>query len=148
MELIIIILGLILDRMTKIWAMNRLLGKEDIVIIKNIFSFSYVENRGAAFGIFQGKVNILAIVTILAIIGMAFFLIKYRPESILGRVSIAMILSGAIGNFIDRVWYKYVVDFIMFHYKDVYYFPNFNIADMLVVIGTGLLALYIIKDVK
>jgi signal peptidase II len=148
MELIIIILGLILDRITKLWAMNRLLGREDIVIIKNIFSFSYVENRGAAFGILQGKTNILAIVTILAIAGMAFFLIKYRPDSLLCRVSISMIISGAIGNFIDRVWYKYVVDFIMFHYKDVYYFPNFNIADMLVVIGTGLLALYIIKDVK
>jgi signal peptidase II len=148
MELIIIIVGLILDRITKLWAMNRLLGKEDIVIIKNIFSFSYVENRGAAFGILQGKVSILAIVTILAILGMAYFLIKYRPDSILCRVSIAMILSGAIGNFIDRVWYKYVVDFIMFHYKEVYYFPNFNIADTLVVVGTGLLSLYIIKDVK
>jgi signal peptidase II len=148
MEIIIIILGLIVDRITKLWAMNRLLGREDIVIIKDIFSFSYVENRGAAFGILQGKVNILAIVTILAIAGMFYFLIKYRPESMLCRISIAMILSGAIGNFIDRVWYKYVVDFIMFHYKEVYYFPNFNIADTLVVIGTGLLALYIIKDVK
>lgn len=148
MEIIIIILGLIVDRITKLWAMNKLLGREDIVIIKDIFSFSYVENRGAAFGILQGKVNVLAIVTILAIVGMFYFLIKYRPESILCRISIAMILSGALGNFIDRVWYKYVVDFIMFHYKDVYYFPNFNIADTLVVIGTGLLVLYIIKDVK
>lgn len=148
MEIIIIIIGLILDRITKLWAMNKLLGREDIVIIKNIFSFSYVENRGAAFGVFQGNVNILAIVTIAAIAGMFYFLIKYRPESKLCRISIAMILSGAIGNFIDRVWYKYVVDFIMFHYKDVYYFPNFNIADTLVVIGTALLALYIIKDVK
>jgi signal peptidase II len=148
MELIIVIVGLILDRITKIWAINRLLGAEDIVVIKNIFSFSYVENRGAAFGIFQGKVNILAIITLAAIGGMIYFLIKYKPDSMLCRISIAMILSGAIGNLIDRVWYKHVVDFIMFHYKDIYYFPNFNIADMLVVIGTGLLSIYIIKDVK
>jgi signal peptidase II len=59
---------------------------------------------------------------------------------------LALIISGAVGNLIDRFVYRYVVDFIMLHYKDVYYFPTFNVADMLVVVGTFLLAICILKD--
>jgi signal peptidase II len=146
LELIIIIAGLILDRISKIWAVNTLEGKEDIVVIKDIFSFSHLQNRGAAFGIFQNKVYMLAIVTSIVILAMIYYMIKHRPKSRLLRISMALVISGAIGNLIDRVVYKYVVDFIMLHYKDVYYFPTFNVADMCVVFGTILLALCIIKD--
>ena len=55
-----------------------------------------------------------------------------------------MIISGAFGNLFDRIVYKYVVDFILCHYKDVYYFPTFNVADMFVTCGTVLLAVYLI----
>lgn len=146
MEILIIILGLILDRITKVWALKDLNNLPDVVVIKNIFSFSYLENRGAAFGIFQNKVLILSMVTSVVILGMLYFLYKYKPQSKLLRISLAMIISGAVGNLIDRFTYKYVVDFIMLHYKEVYYFPTFNIADMLVVCGTILLAFCIIKD--
>lgn len=145
---IIIIIGFILDRITKVWAVNTLSGKGDIIILKDIFSFSYVENRGAAFGFFQNKVILLSIITFLVVCGIIYYLLKYKPKSILFRISVSLILAGALGNFFDRITYKYVVDFILFHYKDVYYFPNFNIADTMVVIGTFLLALYIIKDVE
>jgi signal peptidase II len=148
MEILIIIIGLILDRFTKLWAVKALKGQNDFIIIKDFFDFSYVENRGAAFGIFQNRVIILSIVTLIVISGMIFYLIKHRNDSILFKISLALIIGGAIGNLIDRMYYKYVVDFIMFHYKDIYYFPNFNVADMMVVVGTALLALYIIKDVK
>jgi signal peptidase II len=146
MEILIIFIGLVIDRITKIWALNRLTEGRDIVIIKNLFSFSYLENRGAAFGIFQNKVLPLAIVTSAVILGMIYFLVKYKPASKLLRYSLALIISGAIGNLIDRFTYKYVVDFILLHYKDVYYFPTFNVADMLVVCGTFLLSICILKD--
>jgi signal peptidase II len=148
MEFIIIIVGLVLDRITKIWAGGFLMKVQEIVIIKDIFSFSYLENRGAAFGIFQNKVMILSFITILVILGMIFYLVKYRPASKLLKTSIALIISGALGNLFDRLYYKYVVDFIMFHYKDAYYFPTFNVADMMVVIGTALLVLYLLKEDK
>lgn len=146
LEIIIIILGIILDRVTKIWAHNSLAKISEIVIIKDIFSFSYLENRGAAFGILQNKVDFLSIVTLIIILVIVYYLFRYKPLSRLMRISLSLIVSGAVGNFIDRVSYKYVVDFIMFHYKDAYYFPTFNIADILVVVGTALLAIYLIKE--
>ncbi|KZL94187.1 signal peptidase II [Clostridium magnum] len=146
MEILIIVLGLFFDRITKIWALNTLIKVPEIVLIKDFFSFSYLENRGAAFGIFQNKVLFLSLITFIIMLAIVYYLIKYKPNSKLLRISLALILSGAIGNLIDRVGYKYVVDFIMIHYKDEYYFPTFNVADMLVVIGTALLAIYLMKE--
>ncbi|MEA4826645.1 MAG: signal peptidase II, partial [Clostridium sp.] len=104
--------------------------------------------RGAAFGIFQGKVFLLTAVTLLVVIGMIYYLIKYKPDSKVLRLSFALIISGAIGNLYDRVFYKYVVDFILLHYRDIYYFPTFNVADMLVVVGTFLLAICVLREGK
>lgn len=147
MEILIIVLGFILDRLSKIWAMKSLSGKDDIVIIKDIFSFSYVENRGAAFGFFQDKVILLSIITLLVLCGIVYFMYKSKAKSKLLNISLSLIVGGALGNLFDRVYNKYVIDFIMFHYK-THVFPNFNVADMMVVTGTGLLAIYLLKDVK
>lgn len=146
MEFIIIIAGILLDRITKIWAASSLLGNGDIVVIKGFFSLSYLENRGAAFGIFQNRVYLLAAVTIIVLLGMVYYMLRYKPESRLLKISFAFIISGALGNLYDRLSYNYVVDFLMFHYKEVYYFPSFNVADMLVVSGTALMLLYLIKE--
>lgn len=146
MEVIIIFLGLLLDRLSKIWALNSLKENDGIVLIKDFFKLEYLENRGAAFGIMQNKLIFLSLFTFLIICGMIYYLIKYRPKSIFQRISFAFIISGAIGNLFDRVFYKYVVDFILVHYKDIYYFPTFNVADMLVVVGTIVLAISIVKE--
>ncbi|EPY2305787.1 signal peptidase II [Clostridium sporogenes] len=146
MEIIILILGIVLDRISKIWALNTLASGKDIVIIKNLFSLSYLENRGAAFGIFQNRLIFLSLITAIVILGVAYFIVKYKPTSKLLKISLSLIISGAIGNLIDRIYYKFVVDFIMLHYKDAYFFPTFNVADTLVVIGTILLAIYILKE--
>lgn len=144
--IIVLILGIFLDRISKIWALNTLASGRDIVVIKNLFTFSYLENRGAAFGIFQNRLIFLSLITAIVILGVVYFIVKYKPTSKLLKISLSLIISGAIGNLIDRIYYKFVVDFIMLHYKDVYYFPTFNVADMLVVIGTVLLAIYILKE--
>lgn len=146
LEWLIIIFGLIADRVSKLWALGSLKNVDNITIIKNYFAFEYLENRGAAFGILQNKLWLLAIVTMLVIGGMIFYLVKYKPNSKILRVAMAMIISGAIGNLIDRIYYKYVVDFILVHYKDVYYFPTFNVADILVSVGTFFLIISILKD--
>lgn len=146
MEIIIIIIVNIIDRLSKIWALKTLKDNNDVVIIKNIFSLSYLENRGAAWGIFQGKTNFLLIITVFVIMGIIYFIFKYKPKNKLIRISLSFIIGGAIGNMYDRLVNKYVVDFIYFHYKDVYSFPTFNVADMSVVIGTILLALCLLKD--
>lgn len=145
MEIIVIFLGLLLDRLSKIWALSALKESNGIILIKDFFSFEYLENRGAAFGILQNRVILLALFTLIVILGMVYYIIKYRPKSKLLRISFAMIISGALGNLYDRLFYKYVVDFILIHFKDVYNFPTFNVADMLVVVGTFILAISIVK---
>lgn len=146
MEVAIIILGIVLDRVTKLWAVKTLSSGNDIVIIKNFFQFSYLENSGAAFGIFRDKILFLTATTLIVVSATLFYLFKFKPTSKLIRISLALIISGAIGNLIDRIQYKYVVDFILFHYKDIYYFPTFNVADILVSVGTILLAIFVIKE--
>lgn len=150
MTLAIIIFGIIADRITKILAVNSLKDSSDVTVIKNYFEFQYVENRGAAFGIFQGKQYILSVITMLIIGGMIYYLYFYKnkPQSKLLKISLALIIGGALGNLYDRLNYSYVIDFVSLHYRDVYYWPNFNIADILVVVGTILMSLFIIKDVK
>ncbi|MFT5871312.1 MAG: signal peptidase II [Clostridium sp.] len=146
MELLIIFLGLLLDRSAKIWALSSLKEKDGIILIKDFFKLEYLENRGAAFGILQNKLMLLALFTLLIVSGMIYYLIVYKPKSKFLRLSFALIISGALGNLYDRIFYKYVVDFILVHYKEVYYFPTFNIADSLVVVGTLILAISIVKD--
>ena len=145
MEIIVVFLGLLLDRLSKMWAISDLSGNSGIILIKDIFGLEYLENRGAAFGILQNKTILLAIVTLFVILGMIYYIIAYKPKSKFVRLSFAMIISGALGNLYDRLFYKYVVDFILLHYKDIYYFPTFNIADMLVVLGTCILMISIMK---
>lgn len=146
LTLIIIVLGLSLDRLSKIWAISSLKGNEGIVIIKNFFGLDYLENRGAAFGMLQNHKWLFIIITSIVVLIMLVYLYKTKPTFKLTYISMAMIMSGAIGNLIDRVYYSYVVDFILVHYKDVYYFPTFNVADMLVCVGTFFLLICILKD--
>ncbi|WP_026881292.1 signal peptidase II [Clostridium akagii] len=146
MEILIIIFVNIIDRITKIWATKQLIGGNDLIVIKNIFDFSYLENRGAAWGIFSGKVNLLLIMTVIIVVGIIFYLLKYKPKSRVMRIALSLIIGGAIGNMYDRGIYQHVVDFIHFHYKDVYNFPTFNFADMCVVVGTLLLILSLLRD--
>ena len=146
MEVSIILLGILIYRMAKILAFQTLAQGFQIVVIKDMFSFLYLENRGAAFGILQNKLYFLTIVTIIVVTGMIYYMVKYRSESIIARISLSLIVSGALGNLIDRLFYGYVVDFISIHFKDIYYFPVFNVADVLVVAGTLLLLFYLLKE--
>ena len=143
----IIIIGLVLDYFTKIWAVDTLKGKADITVIEGFFDLSYLENRGAAFGIFQGRAYLLAAVTLVIMGILLFNYYKAKKKTWLLTVSTGLILTGAVGNLIDRVRFGFVVDFISWHWKDVYYFPSFNVADICITIGTGLLVLYILKEV-
>lgn len=144
---LIFTLGLVLDYFTKIWAIAVLKGQPDIEVIEGFFTLSYLENRGAAFGIFQGRVMLLAIVTIL-VMGLLFYhYLREKNPSKLFIFSHGLILTGAFGNLLDRLRYGFVVDFISWHWKEAYYFPTFNMADVFVTVGTGLLIIYIIKEV-
>ncbi|MDO5689387.1 MAG: signal peptidase II [Tissierellia bacterium] len=140
-----------MDQYTKYLAYNHLRGGEPKLIIEKLLEFSYVENRGAAFGILQGKSWFFLIVTFLVCIILTYYLVRYYDEmSILTKLCLILIMAGAIGNLIDRIARGFVVDFIFVRFWGYYDFPLFNVADMAVVIGSiGLMLLILFsKEVK
>lgn len=148
MEILIIIIGILADRISKNLAINHLSGGKSISLIKDFFTLEYLQNPGAAFGMLKNKVVFLIILTLVVILGMLYYLIKNRKESIIQSVSLSLIICGAIGNLYDRIYYNYVIDFIKVHYKEIWAFPTFNVADICVTVGTILLGIYVLKEVK
>lgn len=108
-----------------------------------MLSFTYVENRGAAFGMMTGKQIFLIVVTIVALI---YLIYKYykdvrKSKDKLLKAGFILIISGAIGNLIDRIFLGYVIDFIKLEFID---FPVFNFADIYVSIGCIIISFYIL----
>ena len=133
------IIGLIaIDQWTKIWAVRTLGSGTDLYLWKDVFHLHYISNDGAAWGMFSGKQSFLILLTFLIILGMAYYMIRLPKTKwgTWGKVAFVLIISGAIGNLIDRIHLGYVRDFLYFILID---FPVFNVADILVVCGTGLL---------
>lgn len=141
--LLIFISGVALDQFTKYMACTHLKGKEAVVLMKNVFELRYLENRGAAFGMFQGQKYIFLIIGVLMLLAGTYFYVRMpfeRRYSYL-RYCIICIMTGAVGNMIDRVFYNYVVDFFYFSLID---FPIFNVADIYVTVTTVILLLLIL----
>ena len=137
---IIIIALICIDQFSKYLALNYLKLEGSIPVIQNIFHLTYVENRGAAFGMFQNNQIVFIIVAVVASIVGLYYIYK-KKLNLLGNISIVLIISGAIGNLIDRVRLGFVVDYFDFRFIWDYVF---NVADVFVVVGTILLCIYII----
>lgn len=140
-EIIVAIL-IVLDQIIKYWALNYLQRVESISIINNVFNLTYVENRGAAFGMLQNNQIIFIIVAAIASCYGLYYLHTKKVNNI-GKVGIILIISGAIGNLIDRIRLGFVVDYLDFH---IIWSYVFNLADCFVVVGTILLCIYIITS--
>jgi len=136
--------SIILDQLTKLWSVAVLKDGGSVKIIGDFLRFTYAENRGAAFSILQNQRWFFIIVTIIMLLVLAYIYFKTKNITNLSRFSIAMIAGGAIGNFIDRFRFGYVVDFIDVRFGSFYNFPIFNIADSFVVCGTILMIFLIL----
>ena len=139
----IISAGIVLDQLTKLLAVRFLLPIDTCPIINDVLHLTYAENRGAAFGILADNRWVFLIISTVAILAMAFYLFSGLSEGRLWGISLAMIISGGIGNMIDRVALGYVVDFIDFRLIN---FAIFNGADSFVCVGAGLLMLSLVLD--
>lgn len=137
-----------LDQITKLIAENNLYGKKDFVIIKDVLTFTYLRNNGSAFGMFSGKINAFIVLTIIITVIITYVVIrlpltkKYMPM----YAVCTMLVAGAAGNFIDRVRFGYVRDFIYFKLIN---FPVFNVADCYVTISVAIfivLILFVYKE--
>lgn len=131
-----------LDQWTKFLAVKHLKDQAEIALLPNVLYLKYLENRGAAFGIFQGKKIFLLFLTSLVLLGIGYLLWKLPEEKkfrYLKWISF-LVVSGGIGNMIDRIRLQYVVDFIYFSPID---FPIFNVADIYVTVSMILLFLLV-----
>lgn len=142
---VLIIIGLVaIDQITKIIARTFLQPRGSIQIIKDFFHFTYVENKGGAWGIFGGNLTLFIVITIISLGAMIFFFKDFNLKADpLYSISLCLLIAGTIGNFIDRIIFKYVTDFLDF-YIFGYDFPVFNVADICIVIGVGLLVVKIL----
>jgi signal peptidase II len=116
-----------------------MLEGDSIALLYDFLHITYVKNRGVAFGMFQGKINIISLVTIAAIIGIIIYLSKnLKKGNILENFAYSFILSGAIGNMFDRIFRGFVVDMIDF--RGLWTFV-FNFADVWINVGVALILL-------
>ena len=140
----VILLGIVLDQLTKWLAVKFLEPIPTKPLIESVLHLTYVENRGAAFGMLANQrwiFILISSVTIIVLLGVLYA--GYLPNR-LYKISVAMIISGGIGNMIDRLALGYVVDFIDFRLIN---FAVFNGADSFVCVGAGLLVLALIFDI-
>ena len=143
--LAVIAVGIALDQLTKWLSVKYLAPIETLPIIKDVIHLTYVENRGAAFGMLANHRWVFIIISTVTIVFLLFILFSGRLSSNkLYTVSVAMIISGGIGNMIDRTLLGYVVDFIDFRLIN---FAVFNGADSFVCVGAGILMLALVLDV-
>lgn len=139
LEILIIVGVVLVDIATKVAA--ALFMRDEISIIDGVFSFYYVENTGASFGMLKGQRWLFVTLTLITLVAFGFWLIRAKGAHRLARISVCLIAGGAIGNMFDRIVYGYVRDFIYFKLIN---FPVFNIADSALTVGVILLAIYVL----
>ncbi|OLO40815.1 signal peptidase II [Alkalihalophilus pseudofirmus] len=142
---VIALVIILLDQWTKWIVVQSMEIGERISLIENFLYFTSHRNQGAAFGILQGQMWFFYIITVIVVGFIVYYIQKEAKSSWLLGISLGLILGGAIGNFIDRVFRGEVVDFID-TFIFTYNFPIFNVADSALCVGVALIFIKIIND--
>lgn len=143
---LIVVLGFTLDRLTKAIVVNNLSLNvfRQVEIIPNFLYFAYVRNTGGAWSILSNATWLLAIISVVAVVGITYYLFTKKPN-IHYFIAMSFIVSGGAGNLFDRIFYGSVIDFIE-TYPFGYNFPIFNVADIFVVCGSFYLIFYMLFE--
>ncbi len=139
--LIIAAVTVALDQISKYLVLQNIPLHGNVLVIPGLFHFTYVENKGAAFGILSDHRWVFMAVSVVAIAAFVFYIVKFCPKDKLLLISMSMIIGGGVGNMIDRVARGSVVDFIEVDFME---FAVFNVADIFVCVGCGLMILDVI----
>lgn len=131
----------IADQLIKYLVLNNIASTDTITVIPKVLQLVFVKNTGAAFSLFSGKTYVLSLVSIAVCVFVLWYLIKKKPQNRLLSVSLGMVLGGAAGNLIDRVFRNYVIDYAELCFVR---FPVFNLADVAITVGAVLLMIYVI----
>ena len=128
------IILIVIDIVIKLIISNNLILNQSISVINNFFYITYVKNTGVAWSILSGKINLIIVITLAIIILLIIYIFNKKSYGVLEIISYSMLLSGSIGNLIDRIIYGYVIDYLDFNILG-YDYPIFNFADICIVIG-------------
>ena len=142
--ILMIVALVVVDQVSKLMVHYLLAPVGSVDVIPNVFRFTYVENRGAAFGMLSEHRWVFMVLSTLAIGALLIYLWKFRPDSTLGCMALSMIIAGGIGNMLDRCYLGYVVDFLDFCAFPELWMWVFNVADVCVCVGGGLMVLWLI----
>ena len=135
----------LLDQIIKVFIQRNMHLNDQITIIPNFFSLYYVKNTGAAFSILEDNTIILIIISVIFICILNHFIKQEKELTKISIISFGMILGGIYGNLIDRIIYHAVIDFLSFQFFS-YSFPIFNVADIAITVGVGLLIINTLFD--
>lgn len=139
------IILIVIDIVIKLIISNNLILNQSISVINNFFYITYVKNTGVAWSILSGKINLIIVITLVIIMLLIIYIFNKKSYSVLEIISYSMLLSGSIGNLIDRIIYGYVIDYLDFNILG-YDYPIFNFADICIVIGIILILIFGGKD--
>jgi signal peptidase II len=141
--LVVTVLVIILDQLTKLWIHA---NQPQIQLLPGFLDLHYVENTRAIFGLLQTRPEVIIALGIAGVIVVLLFIHYFPPLTTLGTVSFALILSGAVGNLIDRIRFGYAIDFISMHLRDLFQWPAFNVADIALTVGIFAFIYYFYKS--
>lgn len=134
---------IVLDQLTKYLTVQNIPYREVTEWIPGFISFTHHRNTGAAWSILEGRMLFFYIITVIIVGVIIYYLHVYGRKDRLFGFALSLILGGAIGNFIDRLLFQYVVDMVRLDFIN---FPIFNVADMALTVGVGLMIIYLILD--
>ena len=142
-----------LDQLTKLYIHTNFYLGESITLIDNYFNFTYVRNTGAAFGMFRESSEVFRSVFFLSLPPLVMVIILYilwgvEDKDRLQTLALTCIFGGAIGNYVDRIRFGYVIDFLDLHFRHFYTWPAFNVADSFIVVGSLILPFILYKQYK
>lgn len=130
---------MLLDLFTKWFVFEKFEETGPVVLIPNVLGIICSENEGIVFGLAQGYNGIFVVLSFVALAAISWFYHSFNKSGFSTNIAFGMILSGAIGNLWDRIFYHHVRDFIDVHIGRLYHWPTFNLADSFICIGVGLL---------
>lgn len=137
--LIAVLIG---DQLSKYVIVTSLEIGEKYPIFDDFFNITYIHNPGAAFGMMEGRIWFFIIAALVVVAGIIYYDIRYKPPHIV-QYALGLIAGGALGNLVDRIFYKSVIDFI-----SIGWWPVFNLADVAIVAGSTVLVVFIFYDEK
>ncbi len=136
----VVLVALPFDQLCKLLVESRLVYGERVAVVDGFFYVTHARNPGAAFGLFAGMADDgrlvgFAIVSLIAIVVIGAFYQRLAPGDRVQALGLSLVLAGAAGNFIDRIWRGEVVDFLHLRLWPGYAWPDFNVADLCIVMG-------------